>query len=156
MSLLQRVEKQTLHELTVLPEREERELSTEFRHTKKTLKDDSHWKCFVCETEEELEVHHYGCEYSFRDDCNFDRLKLFCELFDPYGYGKALKDTPMLSVDDIRNALVLCRSHHHSSDSDGVANGIHNLSFPVWIAQFTCHDVVPNNTDELNKLLENL
>jgi hypothetical protein len=152
--MIQMVKKDTLHELLVLPERDEREETPEFRQTKKTLREDGHWKCFICGCEDNLEVHHFGCEYSLRDNCNFDKLKIFCEIFDPYGYGEKLKDTTMTSVDDVRNALMLCRNHHLSSDGDGVANGIHNLSFPVWIAQLVCHDVVPNNTEELNKLLE--
>ena len=153
--LKKQIRKQTLHELVVLPEREERSTSKEFIESKKRLKKDGHWKCWICNSEEHLEVHHYGCEYSLRDDCLFDKLKEYCELFDVYGYGKLLKDTPLNSVDDIRNCMVLCREHHLSSDSDGVANGIHNITDPIWISQKICKNTVPDNTEELEKIIEN-
>jgi len=148
------IKKQTLHELVILPERDPREQTKEFNATKKRLRADGHYSCFICGTTTDLEVHHFGCENSLRDICDFEKLKIFSEKFDIYGYGKLLTNTPITSVDDIRNCMVLCREHHLSSDSDGVANGIHNITFPVWIIQRLQKDgenIVPSNTEELNE-----
>ena len=152
--LEKKLKKTTLKEVLILPEREERTESPLFRKNKVKLKRDGHWKCFICNSIIDLEVHHYGCEYSLRDACDFIKLKEFCESHDTYGYGKVLRNIPITSVDDIRNCMVLCREHHLSSDSDGVANGFHNITFPTWIIQKLQKDgenVVPENTKELEE-----
>ncbi len=122
--------------------------SKEFRLSKKRLKMDGHYKCYICGITEHLQVHHYGAEWMFAEVIDFDKLKEFCEEWDAYGYGKLLKHTPIKSVDDVRNCLVLCREHHNSGDSDGAANGIHNITFPAWISQKlvrTGFDTVPQD-----------
>ena len=96
-------------------------------------------------------------EWCLENVCDFDKLKQFCEDFDPYGYGKLLKNIPITTVDDIRNCLVLCNEHHNSGDKDGVANGIHNITFPTWIPQklvIKNEETVPEDTAELNEVLE--
>jgi hypothetical protein len=98
----------TIHESVVTPEHEERKESTDFKKAKKRLKDDGHYKCWVCGSTNNLQAHHYAAEWSLADCVDFDKLKAFCEEWDPYGYGKLLKDTPITSVDDVRNMLILC------------------------------------------------
>ena len=127
-----------LTETVIIPQHAKRDESSRFKRSKARLRKDGHYQCWVCGSTEELQVHHYGCSWSLSACCDFEKLKAFCEEWDVYGYGKLLKDKPMDSVDDIRNLLVLCREHHNSGASDGVANGIHNISFPAWVSQKVC------------------
>lgn len=123
-------QEKTIKEVIIYPDHVERKESEEFRKCKVRLKEDCHFKCWVCGSEEQLEVHHFGCEWALEADVDFDKLKAFLEEFDPYGYGKLLKNKPITSVDDIRNMLVLCERHHRRSE-----DGIHETTFPIWIIQ---------------------
>ncbi|KAA0888753.1 hypothetical protein [Oryzomonas rubra] len=148
--------KRTLTEIVVVPEHGERTESAEFRRTKKRLKADGHFKCWVCGATEDIEVHHYGGEWSLSNDIDFAKLKEFCEEWDVYGYGRLLKAQPITTVDDIRNAMCLCREHHTSDGNDGVNNGIHFITFPIWIAQRLAkagESPVPDDTADLKEEL---
>ncbi len=132
-------ERRTLTEIVIYPEHADRHASREFLHNVQRLKDDGHYRCWVRGVTKDLNVHHLGCEWSLANDCDFARLKQFCETFDPYGYGRLLRNVPMTSVDDIRNMLVLSRKVHIERGT-----GIHEISFPIWISQFTCKvDAIP-------------
>jgi hypothetical protein len=126
-----------LTEIIITPEHAERKESEEFRRNKERLKEDGHYKCYICGSTKNLQVHHFGCEWSLEKVCDFDKLKQFCEEFDPYGYGRLLKNKPMDSVDDIRNLLVLCQEHHTGVDhaDGGSGAGVHELTMPIWIIQ---------------------
>lgn len=144
--------KRTLEEMIVVPDHEKRRESAEFRKSKVRLKKDGHFSCYLCGCTEGLEVHHYGAEWSLAKTVDFDRLKAFCEEWDVYGYGKLLKNQPITSVDDIRNCMVLCRTHHTSAGDDGVDNGIHFITFPVWISQGLARkgeNPVPDDTADI-------
>lgn len=146
--------KRTLTEIVVVHDHDERKESAEFRKTKARLKKDGHYRCWVCGSTEDLQAHHFGCEWSLQDQCDFEKLKAFCEEWDPYGYGRLLRNQPITSVDDIRNVLMLCREHHLSGDIDGVANGIHDITFPIWISQKLAkegEDPVPEDAAELQE-----
>lgn len=141
----------TLTEIVMIPQHGLRKESREFRQTKKKLKQDGHQECWVCKKMEDLDVHHFCCEWSLQKNVDFDKLKETCEIFDIYGYAKQMIDIPMRSVDDIRNAMVLCREHHMDY-ADGSKNGIHDVSFPVWISQKVCKeglDPMPDNLEEV-------
>jgi hypothetical protein len=125
----------SLLEVVNYPEHEERTESKMFRDTKKRLKKDGRYQCYICNTTKGLQVHHYGGEWALENDIDLDLLKEFLEEWDVYGYGKLLKNIPLTSVDDVRNAMVLCQEHHTGGSSDGSANGIHNITFPAWISQ---------------------
>jgi hypothetical protein len=125
----------SLLEVVNYPEHDERTESKMFKETKKRLKKDGHYQCYVCGSAEKLQVHHYGGEWALENDVDYDLLKVFLEEWDVYGYGKLLKNNPITSVDDVRNAMVLCQEHHTGGSSDGAANGIHNITFPAWISQ---------------------
>ena len=127
--------KRVLTEIVIVPGHEERKASREFLRSVARLKKDGHYKCWVDGSTEDLQVHHFGAEWCLADDVDFDKLKEFCEIFDPYGYGQLLKNTPITSVDDVRNCLVLSQKYHTGGMTDGVANGIHNITFPAWISQ---------------------
>jgi hypothetical protein len=133
-------ETRTLHEMVITPDHVKRHESEEFRRTKQRLKEDGHYKCWVCGSTENLQVHHYGLEWSLGNIGDFDALKEFVETFDVYGYGRLLRNQPITSVDDIRNAMVLCQKHHTGVDhaNGGTGTGIHEMTFPIWIAQKLC------------------
>jgi hypothetical protein len=120
----------TITEVVIYPEHAKRAESEEFRASKERLKSDGHYHCYICGCLDNLEAHHYGCEWALEADCDFDKLKAFCEEFDSYGYGRLLKNKPITSADDIRNMLVLCERHHRAPE-----DGIHESTFPIWIMQ---------------------
>jgi hypothetical protein len=124
-----------LTETVIYPEHANRTESEEFRKSKERLREDGHYKCWVCGCEENLQVHHFACEWSLQNDVDFEKLKQFVEEWDPYGYGKLLKNKSITSADDLRNMLVLCQEHHTGGMTDGIANGIHDITFPIWIIQ---------------------
>lgn len=145
-----------LTEVIITPEHAERTESAEFRHAKERLKADGHFKCWVCGRADGLQVHHYGAEWSLENVTDFETLKVFCEEWDPYGYGKLLRNQPITTVDDVRNMLVLCQEHHIGGSGDGAANGIHEITFPVWVMQKLAkqgEDPVPQEGESPEKVL---
>lgn len=149
-----------LTETMVIPEHEERKESKEFARAKRQLKKDGHFKCWVCGSTKKLQVHHFLYEWCIHSTCDFEKLKEVCEQLDVYGYGKAMKHIPIISIDDIRNMMVLCQEHHTGGVSkDGVANGIHNITFPTWIAQkiaIESKNPIPTNREELFAIQEKI
>lgn len=127
----------TLHEVVITPDHVKRSESEEFRESKKRLRDDGHYKCWVCGSTENLQVHHFGIEWSLANVADWDKVKAFVEEWDPYGYGRLLRNKPMTSPDDIRNMLVLCQEHHTGVDhtDGGSGTGIHEMTFPIWVVQ---------------------
>ena len=120
----------SLREDVIVPGHEKRTESAEFRAAKERLKADGHHVCYVCGSPDDIQIHHYGCEWSLAGDCDFDKLKAFLLKWDAYGYSNLLQHQPLSSVDDVRNMMALCREHHVQADT-----GIHEVSFPVWIIQ---------------------
>lgn len=138
----------TIKEIVIYPEHVKRTESDEFHESKERLKADGHYQCYICGCQEKLEAHHYGCEWALEQDCDFDKLKQFCEEFDPYGYGYLLRNKPISSVDDVRNLLVLCERHHRAPE-----DGIHECTFPVWIMQKLARqgtDPVPEESSDMD------
>jgi hypothetical protein len=130
-----------LTEVVITPEHAERTESAEFRCSKETLRKDGHYECWICGSTEKLQVHHYGAEWSLASDTDLEKLKLLLEQWDVYGYGRLLKSRPLLSVDDVRNMMILCQEHHM-----GKKHGIHEITFPAWIIQKVCkagNDPIP-------------
>ncbi|UOF88863.1 hypothetical protein LSG31_13025 [Fodinisporobacter ferrooxydans] len=127
----------TLKEIVIVPDHVNRTESAEFRKSKERLKADGHYRCWVCGSTENLQVHHVGLEWSLANVGDFDKLKEFVETFDVYGYGRLLKNQPITSVDDVRNCMTLCQEHHTGVDheSGGSGTGIHEITFPVWLIQ---------------------
>ena len=122
--------KRSLREDIIVPGHERRTESLEFRASKERLKADGHHRCYVCGSTENIQIHHYGCEWSLAADCDFDTLKAFLLKWDAYGYSNLLLHRPLTSVDDVRNMMALCAEHHIMADT-----GIHEVSFPVWVIQ---------------------
>lgn len=133
-------EKITTEDIVITPEHVKRgPESAEFHKNVHRIKEDGHYFCFICKATEDLQVHHYGREWSLEKGCDFDELKAFLLQNDIYGYSRLMQNLPVTSVDDIRNLMVLCQAHHTGVDhSDGGSGtGIHNTVHPIWIAQRT-------------------
>lgn len=144
-----------LTEIVIYPDHAERKESAEFRQAKERLKEDGHYKCWVCGTTDHIQVHHMA-EWAFANDIDFNKLKAFIEEWDIYGYGRLLKNQPLTTVDDIRCLICLCQEHHTGGLTDGVANGIHQISFPAWLVQKlakTGAGPVPDDEKELEREL---
>lgn len=143
------VESLNVKDSIITPGHEERKASAEFERNVRQLKADGHYVDFVTrqqdgEGEDNLQVHHFGCEWSESHLCDFDNLKALLMKFDIYGYSAKMKDIPLTSVDDIRNLMVLKQKYHTGVDKDaGTAVGIHYLVFPMWIM----HLVAKRNED---------
>lgn len=151
--------KRTLHEVVITPDHVKRTESEDFREAKKRLRADGHYQCWVCGSTNNLQVHHFGIEWSLANVADWDKVKAFCEEWDPYGYGRLLRNVPMNSPDDVRNMLVLCQKHHTGVDhaDGGSGTGIHEMSFPIWVAQKLAKagiDVVPQSGQTLNEAEE--
>lgn len=155
------VENRTIRDFVIDPDHHERTESAEFRETKRRLREDGHYKCYICGSEEDIQIHHRALEYMFTNVADMDKVKEFCEEWDVYGYGKLLKNKPMTSQDDIRNALALCQMHHtgvdHKNGNSGT--GIHSLTFSSWIIQKLCKDganPIPQNGESGEEALERI
>ena len=124
--------------VSVDPNEVKRTTSKTFEESVERLKKDGHYQCFTCQTTEDLQVHHFGCEWQYEEIVDFNKLKLYCEALDPYGYGRLLQSQPITTVDDIRNLLVLCQEHHTGVDhaDGGSMTGIHSGDLPTWNIQF--------------------
>ncbi len=149
----------TLRELVIVPDHAKRTPSEDFRKAKERLQEDGHYRCWVCGATENLHVHHFGIEWSLAHFADWKKVKDFCGEWDPYGYGRLLKNVPMTSPDDIRNLLVLCEPHHigvdHANDNSGI--GIHEITFPVFLIQKLAKDgidAVPQNGETLQQAEE--
>jgi hypothetical protein len=148
--------KRTLTEVVIDPAHAERTESPEFRKSKARLKEDGHFSCWVCGTTENLEVHHMA-EWMFANIVDFTKLKAFVEEWDVYGYGRLLKNQPLITVDDIRCLVTLCHRHHTGIDhADGNSGtGIHNVTFPVFLIQkLAKEDPVPQEGEEPEEVLK--
>ena len=124
-----------------------------FRAAKRRLKQDGHYRCYICGTTQAIQIHHYGAEWMFAAVVDFDKLQSFLLEWDVYGYSHLLQHQPLTSVDDVRNCMALCQEHHLSGPADGAANGIHDITFPAWISQKfvqSGHETVPEDDDPLD------
>ncbi len=123
----------TLKENIIYPAHEERTESAIFRENKKLLVDELDIPCLICGSKEKREVHHIF-EWSLFPALDTEKMKSILKIIDFYGYSKQ-DDTPIESPDDKRNLIVLCETHHREEN-----NGIHAISFPIWISQMAVKD----------------
>jgi hypothetical protein len=130
-------EHRTLLDFAIDPDHADRTESAAFREAKKRLEQDGHFSCYVCGSTENLQVHHRAGEYMFAAVLDFEKVKAFCEEWDVYGYGRLLKNQPLVTLDDVRNQMVLCQAHHTgvNHEDGGGGTGIHACSFPTWLSQ---------------------
>lgn len=131
------IEAKTIRDIVIDPDHAARTESAVFAEAKKRLKADGHYKCWICGSTDNLQVHHFAAEYMFATIADLDKVKEFVEEFDVYGYGRLLKSQPIVSIEEVRCLMVLCQTHHTGVDhEDGNSGtGIHSLTFPSWIIQ---------------------
>lgn len=157
--VLEHVMKRTLHEVVITPDHVRRTESKQFRASKKRLRADGHYHCWVCGSKDNLQVHHFGIEWSLANVADWEKVKAFVEEWDPYGYGRLLRNVPMTSADDVRNMLVLCQEHHTGVDhaDGGSGTGIHEMSFPIWLVQKLGRaDVVPQKGETVEQAMQDV
>jgi len=110
----------------------ERAESEEFRHNKALLVA-QHPGCWfntdLCERDAPIEAHHV-VEWSMWPKVDPVRLKALLLAFDPYGYSMRLAAQPIVTVDDVRNLILLCERCHR-----GVGMGAHHLTWPTHWAR---------------------
>lgn len=136
------IESKTIHDVAIDPDHANRTESETFRKAKERLKQDGHYKCWICGTDKDIQIHHFVAEYMFENIADLDKAKEVAETFDIYGYGKLLKNQPLESIEDVRCLMALCQTHHTGVDhQDGNSGtGIHSLTFPSWIIQRVAKD----------------
>lgn len=135
-------EKETLVVDVLLPGHEARTTTPLFLHSKKALIARESGRCYICNcTAEEsghpLEAHHSPIERSLANMIDWavvaglakiGALGPFAAAFD---WSKFDPADPYTFVDDMTvNGLLLCKQHHTGKDA-----GIHDMPFPLWIAQ---------------------
>lgn len=152
---IEHMEQRLIKDWVVDPDHAARTESSVFRKAKERLKEDGHYKCFICGTDKNIQIHHFVAEYMFENIADLDKAKEIAEIFDVYGYGKLLKNQPLTSIEDVRCLMALCQTHHTGVDhADGNSGtGIHSLTFPSWIIQRVARDGAnpvpqPNETVE--------
>lgn len=121
------------------PKHDIRKVSPIFRKTRHQLITINNVKCFICNTDKQLEAHHFYCEKFAVNAINWDTFKLFASVtynmqtsikLDNGINWELVKENPDVFVDSANNMIVLCKLHHTSSRF-----GIHHVPFPDWILQ---------------------
>jgi hypothetical protein len=141
-------QKHTITEFIEYPDHEARTESAEFRKNKRILVKQLDLPCWTCGSRDHREVHHLH-EWALWGALDAEKVLDTLHQFDPYGFTHKMGEQPIESPDDIRNLLVLCGHHttlageeipggHHR----GVDLGIHDLTFPIWLALHSAKDGV--------------
>lgn len=132
-----------------VPEHAQRAESEEFRRNREALLKAGHGYCWGCklagrDVTDNLQCHHLS-EWAEWGDADPAKVLELCRRLDPYGYAKAMGDTPIESPDDIRCLLFLCQKCHTGAPRqpgdpaaapDGYeSGGLHYAPLPVWLAE---------------------
>lgn len=158
-NIAEHIQKHTLNEIVITPAHGDRD-TTAFRHSVQRLKDDGHYQCFVSGKRDNLQVHHI-CEFSLEHCFDFEKVKAFLLKHDIYGYSRLLVNTPIESVDDVRNLMVLNQDYHTGVDKENGSSGIgiHDTTWPIFVAQCVCKDgfnPVPQRGETEQQALERI
>ena len=145
--MMEHEQKHTITEFIEYPDHDKRTESSEFRKNKRILVRQLDLPCWVCGCRDAREVHHLH-EWALWGALDHEKVLDTLHVFDPYGFTHKIGEQSIETPDDIRNLLVLCGSHtidgvaipggHHC----GVDIGVHDLTFPIWIAQRAVKDGV--------------
>jgi len=125
-------ETRTLHEIITYPDHDPRTESEKFHANKKHLEHNLGLGCWICGIKESLECHHIF-EWATLGFLDLAIVQNTLKQFDPYGFS-AKDDSPIEDLDDIKNLLILCESHHRAKYT-----GVHEISYPIWLAQRAMH-----------------
>lgn len=131
------VQRRAIQDDVIDPTHADRTGSPMYEAARKRIIADGHGQCWICGTTEQLELHHFLCEYEFKNLVDFEQMKIVAETLDVYGYGHLLRNVPITDAEDIRCYMGLCRPHHIGVDhaDGGSGTGIHELTFSSWIMQ---------------------
>lgn len=125
-----------------IPGHEKRATTSLFAHTRKQLVAREKGRCYVCGRDETtsgnpLEAHHHPIERAFANMIDWSLLQKQCQEGIWGEHAKAFdwstfdENNPYSFVDNMLvNGLLLCKAHH-----TGPNQGIHDLPYPVWLAQ---------------------
>ncbi len=133
-------QKHSITEFVVYEDHEKRTESALFRKNKRVMVRQLDLPCWICRSRDHREVHHIH-EWALWPSLDPELVLDTLHVFDPYGYTHQLGDVPIETPDDIRNLLVLCGHCEIDGVSvpggchRGVDAGVHELTFPVWIAR---------------------
>jgi hypothetical protein len=106
------------------PAHEPRTESALFRKTKKHYHENGA-TCFICGTNEKIEIHHVIIEWAFANAVDWEKVKAEHPNFDWSAF-KSAEDF----VDSIYNTIPLCEVHHRDSHK-----GVHHVPGPNWLIQ---------------------
>lgn len=137
--------KTTIVEEIDYPDHAKRTTSEEFHKNRKMFLDREDG-CWICGSHDNLEIHHL-IEWSLFPAIDTAKMQQVLKMLDHYGFSVA-DNSPIKSPDDKRNLLVLCENHHR-----GRNNGIHALTYPVWLAQKCTKDGI-DITPQVNVIQE--
>lgn len=127
-----------IHENVMYPPHPPRTETPEYKEAHKRLVYDEDRPCFICNVRNstlgdaqqnlcgatEMETHHLYVEWALIDATSVEKLNdYFGKDFDEAAWKRALDS-------DELNLLVLCDVHHRHKEA-----GIHELTYPIWIAQ---------------------
>jgi hypothetical protein len=156
--------KRTITEYISIPEHDDRTASYEFKENRKKLIYNRAIGCYICGSQNKQEAHHI-LEWSLWNALDPVKALNVLKLFDFHGYAKLDPDTPLTTPDDIRNLVLLCGEYttpegkvvmggHHR----GFNFGIHELTFPIWLAQKAVKDglSITNAIEKIKQLDSNL
>lgn len=118
--------KATLSIRTAYPDHPRRQATELYRHNHHQLIVVQKQGCWICGTHNNLETHHFYVEWALADAVDWDEFQKAHPQFDFTPY----KSAPSAWVDDIKNLLVLCATHHRYRN-----HGIHMMDYPRWRAQ---------------------
>lgn len=135
--------------------------SSTFRDAVKQIHKAGHCKCWICGTSENLQAHHYGCEWSEQENCDYDKLTEVNRALDFYGFNAILAEqgSKITSVDQKENLVILCQKHHTGTDHEtDTGTSIHNMPLGWWLMQKIGKiDPIPQNgqsIEDVEKLVK--
>lgn len=135
-------QKETFTSDVFIPGHEKRATTSLFTHTRKQLIERENGRCYICGGTSEtsgnpLEAHHHPVERSFANMIDWALVKIqvqkgiWGEHTKSFDWSTFDESDPYSFVDNMLvNGLLLCKAHH-----TGVNEGIHDLPYPVWLAQ---------------------
>jgi len=130
-----------IHLAVKYPKHEDRRESDLYEKNRSKLVDEMGLGCAVCGTREDLETHHWveWAEWNAIDPKK--PVMLIGTVYpDVYGFKRKMDPKVMDSPDVIWNLVVLCEQHHRGAPNDGEEGGIHNMTYPEWVAQAVAQD----------------
>lgn len=126
-TLLEHTRSITLRIVETYPDHEPREDNPYYKYfnaTRRRLKKEGKLRCWICDTDQKIELHHSVIEYSLINGVDLDKFKI------------KYPDSRVENDDDFQrwcqedgNMMPLCKYHHVGP------GGVHVLPMPQWLIQ---------------------